>query len=151
MKSEKGFFTLLFVLLYCTAVAAAETAGPSPFDTFFTGTIQPVLISIFGAVLTAATAYLSKLLKDKFGLEISEATQQRLRGIAWDAVHSVEEQAAAALKEKGTAWASSDKHAAAINLILSRVPTLSQEDADSLVKSALGKIKGLGASAAIGS
>lgn len=146
-------FTLFLVLAAFAAFAAEAVApgsGQTVFDGFFDKTLQPVINSILAVVVTGAVTYITAMLKRKFGIEISEATTARLRGIAWDAVHVVEEKAATAVKTGGDKWLSEAKHAAAINYILAKVPALSQDEADSLVQAALAKVKGLGATAALG-
>lgn len=145
---------LLLILLFCFCglASAAELTVPevSGFNGFMTNTLQPLILSLLATVVAAAVTYLTAVLKRKFGIEISAATADRLRGIAWDAVNAVEEKAAVAAIEAGGKWLSTTKHSEAVNYILSKVPALSMEEADTLVQAALAKTKGLGATAGIG-
>lgn len=146
-----SILTVVSLLVCCSLAYAGETIPDgSGLNGFIDNTLQPLILSLLGTVLTIAITYISALLKRKFGIEISEATANRLRGIARDAVHSVEEKAALAVKQGGEKWLSQAKHAAAIDYILSKAPVLSQEEADALVQSALAKIKGLGATSQLG-
>jgi len=143
-------FALAVTALAADIALAADLAQPSGFDSFVTNTLQPLILSLLGLVVTAAVGYLTNLLKNKFGLEISNATNDRLRAVAYDSVMAVEERAAAYLKERGNRIVGETKHSEAIDLILQKVPALSREEADQLVLSAVGMVKGLGASKAVG-
>jgi len=131
----------------CAEIAATQ---PSAFDAFITNTVQPLVLSLLGVIVAGAVTYLTNLLKKKFGLEISNATQERIRTVAFDAVHAAEEKGAAYLKEKGEKRASESKYNDAINFVLAKVPTLSREEADEKIHAALAMVKGLGASKATG-
>lgn len=135
------------VLAFAGEIVAAEVSG---LNSFVDNTLQPLILSLLGTVLTIAITYVTALLKRKFGIEISEATANRLRGIAWDAVQSVEERAVATVKEGGRKWLSTAKHAAAVDYILAKAPALTREEADALVQSAVAKVKGIGATAQLG-
>lgn len=141
---------LLATVGFAFAAGDIDGAQVSTFDNFVTNTVQPLILSLLATVITVAVGYITSLLKKKFGLEISTATQQRISTIAYDAVHAVEERGAAYAKEKGEKWASECKYNEALNYVLSRVPTLSREEADAKIHTALATIRGLGATKGIG-
>jgi len=143
----------LLLISVVTALAAGDIAAvaePTAFDNFVSNTLQPCILSVLGLVVTGAVGYLSGLLKKKFGLEISTAMATRINQVAYNSVMAVEESAAAYLKEKGNKIVGETKHAQAVEMILQKVPSLSKEEADNLVLSAIGMVKGLGASKAVG-
>lgn len=144
-------WTVLACAACCFAVGDSAIPPPSAFDGFITNTLQPLLLSLLAAIVAAAVAYITALLKRKFGLEISTATEARISQVAYNAVRAVEEKAAASLAITGQKWASESKYTAALNYVLSLVPTLSKEEADARINTALATIKGLGATKAIGS
>lgn len=148
-KMIVGFMVLVVLVLAAgVALAGGDIAGaaePSAFDKFVDGTLQPLLMSIVGLVVSAAVTSLSVMLKRKWGLEIGAETQRRISAVALDAVHVVEEQSAAYAKEKGEKWLSANKHQAAISFMLGKVPTLTKDEADEKVTAALAMVKGLGA------
>jgi hypothetical protein len=149
MKRFVGLMVLMMLVLFAAvAMAGGDIAGaaePGAVGQFVDGTLQPLLLSLFGTVVTTAVTYLSLLLKRKWGLEIGAETQRRIGAVAFDAVHVVEEQAAAYAKEKGEKWLSANKHQAAVSFMLAKVPSLTKDEADEKVTAALAMIKGLGA------
>lgn len=157
-KLYSFYYSLYTLLLVCCLllVACLAHAGElgiievTPFNSFVTNTLQPLILSLLGTVVTVAVAYFSGILKKKFGLELSEKITTRLRGIAWDAVNLAEEKAALYLKTAGEKMLSTTKYAGAYNYVFDKVPTISPEEADALIHAALAKVKGLGATAELG-
>lgn len=109
-------------------------------------TIQPLMAALVMAIITVVGAKLTQYLHAKTGIELDAATVAKAENAATQAVMAVEEKAAAQASQKLAAWTSSQKHQAAINMIISAVPTITQEQANNLVSAALAKVPGLGAS-----
>ena len=148
----KKLFVLVMAVLVVMAFAAGVMAGGDIAAAVapdasggLTDKLEPIVASLVGTIVSTAVAYLSLMLKKKWGLEIGAETQRRISAVAFDAVHVVEEQAAAHLKEKEEKWLSTSKHQAAISYVLSKIPTLSKDEADEKVTAALAMIKGMGA------
>lgn len=150
----KSFFMAIWFVLAMVGFALAggdiAAAQESPFAAFMNNTVQPLLSSLLATIVAAAVTYITLVFKKKFGLEISNATQARISGIAYDAVNAVEEKGAAYLKERGEKWASQCKYNEALNYVLSKVPTLTREEADAKIHSVIAGVKGIGATSELG-
>ena len=104
-------------------------------------TITPVLTALVLALLGMLFAWLAK----KYHLEVKQADQQYIEGVATRAISFAEEEAAAFAKAHGSKLPSDTKLSDAVTFLLRAVPALSQADARDLVSGMLGKVKGAGA------
>ena len=109
-------------------------------------TIQPILTALVTAVIAALGALALKWIKTKTGIEISQDLAASAESAATKAVLAVEEKAAADAAAGAAKWASRQKYAAAIDLVVRAVPSVTPEQAGTLVNAALAKIPALGAS-----
>lgn len=152
MKRLVLFVLAGLLLLVALPVLAADLSIPeqSPFAAFFDNTLQPVILSLLGTLVTVIVAQLGAVVKKRWGLELSAEIEEKLQRVAYDAVHAAEEAGASWLKQKGEKMVSGAKYGEAINYMLARAPSLTSEEADRYVTAALGKTKGLGASAELG-
>lgn len=107
--------------------------------------VDNVVAPILAAVVMAGLSYLGSLVKKKWGLQISQQTQDLVASQAMEIVLAVEEKAAAFAKDTGNKWLSNEKHREAVNQILERVPKVTADQADGMVYAALAAINGLGA------
>ena len=142
---------LSLLLMAGTALAAATApATASGLSQFVDNTIQPVVLSVIGALTPLLMALGCRFLTKVTGINVSQASQQQLEGVAEKAVLSVEEKAAASLKTAGEAWTGYQKHQEAVDTILALAPSLTQGQADTLVHWAVAKIPGIGATGVLG-
>lgn len=116
-------------------------------EQFFVNLVNPLLQALVMVLVPILVAYGLALVKKWTGVQVNANTEIMLRNIAIDAVNRVEETAAAALKSGATKWTASMKQGAAVDLILSKAPTLTTEQAIGLVTTAVGMIPSVGASA----
>lgn len=143
--------SLVVMVGTCLAAAAATVpAAASGFSQIVDNTVQPVLVSLIGAMLPLLIAFGCRYLTKLTGVTVSQASQQQLEGIAEKSVLAVEEKATASLKNAGEKWTGYQKHKEAIDNILALAPSLSHDQADMLVHWAIAKIPGLGSTGVLG-
>lgn len=134
------------------AVAAVvqETAQPATQQTGIVGpalkdllnnTVIPLVISLVGALVSLA---LLKL-KNKFNIELKAVTEEWIQKQAERAVQMVAEKAAASEKVSGLKVGSNDKLNTAIAWLITKVPALTQDQADAYIHAAIARIPGVGA------
>lgn len=106
-------------------------------------------VKLLGGVLAAAAvAVLIKLLQ-KFGLQVDEAREAKLRSAAYDAVQRVEEKAAALIKSKARkVIPSAEKMELAVAHVVAKIPNVTEAEAREVVEATLPQV-GLGAAAGV--
>ncbi|MDA8326195.1 MAG: hypothetical protein M0033_08240 [Nitrospiraceae bacterium] len=104
-------------------------------------TITPLLTALVLALLGMLFAWLGK----KYHLEVKQADQDYLEGLATRAIAYAEEEGAEFLKAHGSRLPSESKLGEAITLLLRTAPKLDQFEARDLITGMLGKTKGAGA------
>lgn len=109
-------------------------------------TLQPVLISVITAVISAVGGYIVYWLRKKTGIEVSRAFEESVQRAARQAVLAVEERAMAELAAGAAKWAGSTKLGAAIDMVVRQVPGITQEQADTAIHAVIADIPGLGKS-----
>ncbi len=136
-------FLVAFALpLFATDAPATQKTFADALVVIINGTLLPLAI----ALITAMGSLLLLKLKQKYGIEISAETQAVIAQQAESIVQTVAEKAAAYAKEHvGTKMAGHEQLESAVVALMSRVPSLTREQADEQVHAALARIPGLGA------
>jgi len=134
-----------FVPSCALAVDEAAAAQASPLGAAIKGvvsdTVIPLLVSFIGILISIV---LIKL-KNKFNVQLSTETEAWINKQAENAVQLVAEKAAAKVKWDNVAIGSSDKLNMAIASLVTKVPKLTEDQADGYIHAALARIPGLGA------
>jgi cytolysin (calcineurin-like family phosphatase) len=124
--------------------AVAQTATQTDLGAALKGllndTVIPLVISLVGALVSLA---LLKL-KNKFSLELKAETESWIRSQAENAVQMVAEKAAASEKLSGLKVGSNDKLNQAIAWLVTKVPALTNDQADAYIHAAIARIPGVG-------
>jgi len=128
-----------------TAAAVQQTAQStelgSALKALLNDTVIPLVISLVGALVSLA---LLKL-KNKFNIELKAETEAWIQRQAESAVQMVAEKAAASEKISGLKVGSNDKLNTAIAWLITKVPALTQDQADAYIHAAIARIPGVGA------
>ena len=95
--------------------------------------LKAVFVAVSGVVGTLLAALVVKLLQ-RIGLAVSAEQQAKLEKLAQDAVLATEELARARIKDGVGKVASAEKLTQAVELLLRKVPNISQEEASVLVQ-----------------
>lgn len=104
--------------------------------------IKTVIDAAVVTIIPLVVAFIVQQIR-KTGLEISAQSQARLQVIAENAVLAVEEWAADRVK-RAIPTANSQKYARALEIVLEKVPGISEDEAHDLIHAALPKV-GVGA------
>ncbi len=128
--------------LFAADAPATQKTFADALVVIINGTLLPLAI----ALITAMGSLLLLKLKQKYGIEISAETQAVIAQQAESIVQTVAEKAAAYAKEHvGGKMAGHEQLESAVIALMSRVPSLTREQADEQVHAALARIPGLGA------
>lgn len=118
-------------------------------EQLFTGLINPILEAVVLVLVPMLVAKAVSMVSGYLKVQVNTNTLDMLNKIAVSAVSAVEETAATAFKNGAVKWTSSMKQGAAIDKILAAAPSLTTEQAQGLVHSAVGMVSSLGASAVV--
>ena len=130
---------------FLNVAAADQATQASPLGSALKGvvdnTVIPLLISLVGIL---GSIVLVKL-KNKFNIQLAAETEAWINKQAENAVQLVAEKAAAQIKWDKVAIGNSDKLNMAIASLVTKVPKLTEDQADGYIHAALARIPGLGA------
>lgn len=142
MKKITSLLLLVLCLVPMLVLAddTVNTVGETV-NEFLVGTVFPVI----GAFLLALVGILINKIKTKYNLEISAATEEKLLNAAKQGIAYAEEKASSVVKEKVTKLTGKEKLDTAILYVLSVMPEVTPDQAESLVTSVLGSTKDVGA------
>ncbi len=161
MKQFKflGFiFAALLLCAFITAPAFAADTGPAAgaaienpataTGTALTEIVTETVAPLIGAVLAGLASLVLLALKKKFGIEVSEAMNNRIRGAAFDAANYAAEYAARKSKLETITIGGSKKLDIAIGHMLEAVPGMTKEQADKAIHAVLPRLSGEGSTGA---
>ncbi len=140
-------FPMFFILFAAVPLLAADApAGEKTFADqlviVINGTLLPLALALSALVARSVAAKI----KQKYGLQVSAYTLNIIEQQAESVVQMAAEKAAAYAKAHEGAWpAGHEQLESAVVALMSRVPSLTREQADEQVHSALARIPGLGA------
>ncbi len=109
------------------------------------GVIQQTVTPLLTALVLALLGMLFAWLGRKYHLDVKQADQDYLQGLAVRGIAYAEEEGEEFLKVHGTRLPSESKLADAVSFLLRAAPRLDQLQARDLVTGMLGKTKGAGA------
>ena len=150
MLNRIGSFILVLCLLLCSAAtifatellpAHAAIAAPNALSTFLQLSIFPIITALFMGIVSI---FLDRLGK-KYKVEALTQQNNIIEQLAYQGITKAEE-LAAKYAESGGAFSGQDKLSIAIQHILTFMPKVSEEQANSVVHALLAQIPGLGAS-----
>lgn len=143
VKKVCTFLVVLFVYGYTALAATAETNELSASLLAF---LDKVIYPLLAAFLTTSAGIVLAKLGKKYGVEASVKQQEMLDRLAEQAVQYVAEVSAARVKKAGEALAGkNEKLAMAVAHVLNSAPTVTKDQAASLVQAALARMPGVGA------
>lgn len=138
---RQTIFALVLILFPCAVLADAGNPVGDAVAGFLDGVVFPVL----SALLLGLVGVVLNKIRQEYSINISEAQQQWLEGLARQGVALAEEYAAVMVKERMTKITGREKLDRAVAHVLSGAPTVSPEVAERLVHATLGRIRGAGA------
>jgi len=164
-KGYKGLILVTLGVLFCVisfgvhgygpactmssvAIAADQTAAVSTGPTLgeavkgvVDNAIIPLVVSLVGALVSLVLVKL----KNKYNIELKAETEAWISKQAENAVQMVAEKAAAKLKYEKIKLTGNQKLDTAVAMLVTKVPTISRDQADQYIHAALARIPGLGA------
>jgi hypothetical protein len=141
---KKLIFTIITAIIVLPFVALAEetTAGGQAVASLLEGVVFPVVT----AFLLGLVGIVINKVRIKYNLDISAEKQSQLESLALRGIAYAEEKASDYAKNKAKTLTGSDKLDIAVAHILTAMPKISDRQAEAIVNSVLGQVKGLGAS-----
>jgi len=144
-----GFMMIAAVFIVAMPVACLAAEAGSPVAEALGGllldTILPALVVLVGTL----TALLIRKLTVKLGIEANEELERMAATQAEAAVQYAGEMAASRLKQKDIKVTGNEKLNTAVAYLITHVPSLTREQAESLVHAALARIRGEGATGTV--
>lgn len=133
---------MLSVSIAADAVPAAQgtTLGAAVKDVV-EGAVLPLIVSLVGILVSIVLVKL----KNKFNIQLSAETEAWINKQAENAVQLVAEKAAAKIKYENIKLSGNEKLDMAIASLITKVPKITREQADSYIHAALARIPGIGA------
>lgn len=150
MLNRIGSFILVALMLLCSVVtifaadmlpAHTPLAAPNTLGTFLQQSIFPIITALFMGIVSI---FLDRLGK-KYKVEALTKQNNIIEQLAYQGITKAEEIAAVYAGSKA-AFSGQDKLSVAVQHILSVMPKVSEDQAESIVHALLAQIPGLGAS-----
>jgi hypothetical protein len=141
---KRTLCAVALILAFPCAVLA-EGYAANPVGDAVAGFLHAVVFPVLSALLLGLVGVVLNKVRQEYNLNISEAQQQWLEGLARQGISLAEEYAAAMVKERMIKITGKEKLDRAVGHVLSAAPTVPPEVAERLVHSMLGRIPGAGA------
>jgi hypothetical protein len=148
-RFKRSLTIMLMVLIAIVSAFAIVHAADSVVDTVVQGVdfskVAESILSILYAAVSSFVLILLNLARKKFGINISSDTEKWVQSQAEHAVQYVEELAMKQYKYNNVNVTHNAQMNTAITWLVTKVPTLSREQAGIYINAALARIPGLGA------